>query len=211
MDLKKCIERLVNISEREFNVATGLIMEYQDYFVFSIQNQNKWRQINGIQNIGLVGIGGGREKGESIEECLLRECMEEINETVLLIDERKTILVKEGFITVIDNSKLGFLERKPYAITVIKNEGENYRGKPYTIVFSYRTVLDNMPTAGDIYGFILCNKKELCNINESGMSYKDWISLGTKIIAKGEIAETSRLIPFGTFRSFIRLCKEQRK
>lgn len=209
MKLEKYVEQVTNIPENEFNIATGLIMEYQDCFVFSIQNQNKWRQIDGVQNIGLVGIGGGREGNESVEECLLRECVEEINESIELVSENETILLKEDVVTIVDYGNLEFLDKKPYAITIVKNKNENYRGKPYTIVFSYRTILDHMPTVGDIYGFVLCNKENIYMINEQGMNYKEWIALGTRIIAKGKIGETSKLVPFGTFRSFIRLWKER--
>lgn len=208
MELKRFVKEIINIRD-EFNIATGLIMEYKEYFVFSIQNKAKWRIKNGNQNIGLVGIGGGQEGNETIEECLVRECKEEINENVKLIDEKETILLNEGQINLINNQELNFLSQRPYAITVIKNEQGNYREKPYTIVFSYRTVLQTLPVIGDIFGLVLCPKQSICNIDQNGMMYEEWIKLGTKIITKENLEENSKLIPFGTFKSFIILMKEQ--
>lgn len=205
MEIIESISKLLDIDMESFNIATGLIIEFEDYYLFSIQNEQKWITEGGICNIGLVGIGGGREGDESIEDCLLRECKEEINEKINLVNEQHTILITEDMSFSIIDIGINFLERNPFAISIVKNTNGKYRGKQYTIVFSYRTILDHIPAIGDVYGFILCKKENIHKINQMGMMYEEWKNLGCCFVTKESLKKNSRLIPFGTFRSFIAL------
>lgn len=209
MYLEENIAKILNIRSSDFNTATGLIVEYKNYYLFSVQNEEKWREDNGINSIGIVGIGGGREGNESIETCLLRECREEINETLAIIDERTTICVKEDMSLSVVHDDLSFLSKAPFAISVAKNVAHNYHKKPFTVVFSYRTIIDHIPAICDIYGFVLCPKDKIHRISTNGMFYQDWINLGCQFITKGDLTRNSKLIPFGTFKSFISLKAKQ--
>lgn len=201
MTIKRGISELFELDEGKFNIATGLIIEYKNSYLFSIQNMKKWCENNGIVHIGLVGIGGGCEVGETIEECLRRETSEEIGEKIDIVDEKETvILVDEKY--SINTGRMDFCKKKPYAISLVKNK-EQYRGKPYTIVFSYRTNLYQMPKIGDIYGFVLCKKENILAIDPQGMRYDKWKEIGTEFIIQQPIPYNSLLIPFGTFKSFL--------
>ena len=209
MCLEENIAEILNIPASDFSIATGLIIEYKDNYLFSVQNEEKWRDDNGIYNIGIVGIGGGREGNESIETCLLRECMEEIDEPLTIINEQTTIRVEEDMSSSVINADLSFLGKAPFAISIAKNVTHNHYKKPFTVVFSYRTTIDHIPATCDVYGFVLCPKDKIDEINLKGMFYQDWINLGCQFIVKGELLENSKLIPFGTFKSFITLKAKQ--
>lgn len=94
----------------------------------------------------------------------------------------------------------------PYAITKIKNN-KSYNNFLYTIVLSYRSTLDTLPNILDISGLVLIRKETLVRINSNGMPYEDWVELGVEFLSKDPMPINSKLIPFGTFRSFINLKK----
>jgi len=205
MCLEENIAKILNVDSSDFNIATGIIIEYRNYYLFSVQKEEKWRKENGINNIGIVGIGGGREGNESIETCLLRECREEINEALAIIDEQVTICIKEDMSLSIIHNDLSFLHKVPFAISIIRNVAHNHHKKPFTVVFSYRAIIDHIPPICDIYGFVLCPKDKIHEISSNGMLYRDWINLGCQFIVKDDLIQNSKLIPFGTFKSFITL------
>ena len=203
--MKNEISKLFGIDSESFNIATGIVIEYENNYLFSIQNKEKWKQVNGIYYIGLVGIGGGCDEQESIDMCLERECIEEIGECVKIIDEIETYVIeRQDYKKII---KINFLQKIPYAITLVKNK-EPYKGKLYTVVCSYRAVLEKLPNIKDIYGFIIFDKKNISKIKIDGMSYSEWKNMGTDFITKGSIPENSFLIPFGTFKTFLDLHKK---
>lgn len=204
MTQKEEIAKKFNLDIDSFNIGTGLIVEYEEYYLFSIQNKVKWRTENGIINVGLVGIGGGCEDDESVEDCVLRECKEEIGELLSLIDEQQTIFVSDDLSLEILQTRLETVKIAPFAITIVKNSA-NYNGKPYSVVFSYRAVIDHVPEIGDVFGLILCKKNCINKINLSGMVYKQWLDSECNFIISEEIPENANLIPFGTFKSFILL------
>jgi len=47
-------------------------------------------KINGKIIAGLVGIGGKLEKGETLVDCVMRECYEEIGVKLELLDSKET-------------------------------------------------------------------------------------------------------------------------
>lgn len=208
--MKKFISDIVNLYEKEFNIATGIVIEFQDNYLFSIQNKEKWRKENNINNIGLVGIGGGVEQNETILQNIDRECLEEIGRTVRLKEEDSTIYIDENNnISQIKIKKNKYFP-SPYAITKIKNN-KSYNNFLYTIVLSYRSTLDTLPNILDISGLVLIRKETLVRINSNGMPYEDWVELGVEFLSKDPMPINSKLIPFGTFRSFINLKKISKK
>lgn len=200
----KFIEDLLNIKKHTFNIATGLVISYKDKYLFSIQNKEKWRTIDNKYNIGLVGIGGGLENNETIIECLQRECLEEIGQKVILQDSKKTFLIDEDMSIKTIDINIGSLYPRPYYISKIKNSNSKYK-YPYTITISYKTELKDFPKILDIHGLVLIDKNDISKIDINGMDINEWNKMNIKIISKELLPKTSRLIPFGTFKSFINI------
>ena len=198
----KFIEELLNIKKDTFNIATGLVISYEDKYLFSIQNKEKWRTIDNKYNIGLVGIGGGLENNETIIECLQRECLEEIGQKVILQDSKETFLIDEDMSVKMIDININNLYPRPYYISKIKNSNGKYK-YPYTITISYKTNLKEFPNFFDIHGLVLIDKQDIPNIDINGMDINEWNKMNIKIISNEIIPNTSKLIPFGTFKSFI--------
>lgn len=77
----------------EGRVSTGLVALFQQRLVWSITQPKYWRNECGRRVIGLIGIGGGQEAGETLIEALKRECHEEASTDVDVLGAQSTLWV----------------------------------------------------------------------------------------------------------------------
>ena len=74
-------------------VSTGLITCHQGMLVWAVGQEKYWRHQDSTTIIPLIGIGGGQESGESLQETITRECLEEANAEIELCSSDKTLWI----------------------------------------------------------------------------------------------------------------------
>ncbi len=78
-------------------VSTGLLGWYAGRLVFATSRRQYWElDANGRPLVGLIGVGGGQESGESLPDAVRREAIEETGSPVELIPAGGTIVCFEG-------------------------------------------------------------------------------------------------------------------
>ncbi|GAB4569500.1 MAG: hypothetical protein Kow0047_22760 [Anaerolineae bacterium] len=68
------------------HLTSGLILTYQNLFLFGIEPRDQWRRQDGRWRVHYIGIGGHRDPGETWMETVSREAMEEAGCAVRLLD-----------------------------------------------------------------------------------------------------------------------------
>ena len=77
----------------ETKVAAGSIVKYENRYVFILEKEKNWQKVDGKLLIPYSCPGGGLEEGESIQECLQREALEEISCNLEIVDGRETFYI----------------------------------------------------------------------------------------------------------------------
>ncbi len=98
LDLKKHVPR--------GRVSTGVLGIYQGKQVWAISREAYWRKTPGGTVMGLIGIGGGQEKGETLTGAVAREAMEEAMSHVSITPAKRTVWAYgDGRAKVVDLSE----------------------------------------------------------------------------------------------------------
>lgn len=90
--------RLLLLERSDFDVSTGLLITYKRDHLFVVHNPDRWVSDGYTKEAGVVGVGGKLEHGETVLDCVKRECKEEINTDVKVLDSKITYVVTDGCI-----------------------------------------------------------------------------------------------------------------
>lgn len=182
-----------------FEISTGLLIQYEDKGVYVIQNKDRWRQGDSGITAGIVGVGGKLEQGESITDCVKRECLEELKVPVTLTSANKTLLFENGKIRQIEFNSPDV--NPAYVLVLPKTEPGR---KPYTLVFVYQGTIAEKPQPDDVSAVVYISDSELKKAFEGDMStLEKVIESGADVDSSEEPPKDLRLKAFGTVKAHL--------
>jgi 8-oxo-dGTP pyrophosphatase MutT (NUDIX family) len=199
------ILELTNLKNIEADVSTGLIVSHRNRKIFVLQNKNRWRIKNGKIVAGLVGIGGKLEEGETLIDCVIRECYEEIGVKLKLLDSKQTFYFFDGMIR-----KISF--KGPLRpLFIIKKKKTEVGRKPYSLIVSFRGQIFGEPRPLDISAITWFTDKQLTTFSKGPVLLSELLKIGVVIKEKEKLPNTLLIEPFGTAKAYISLLNFKNK
>jgi 8-oxo-dGTP pyrophosphatase MutT (NUDIX family) len=136
-------------------VGVSAVLYDELAFTFEISRPRHWgRREDGTHVIGIGGIGGRIEPGESVLECLFREVREEIGVRFWLEPAASTALIHDGKVA-------GWLDVSkdegrpvPYMVSLLPPQLERPDRPDHLAIVSFRGVLRQEPRRGDLFGLL---------------------------------------------------------
>ncbi len=149
----------------------------------------------------MVGVGGKLEQGETVLECVKRECKEEINCDVKILDSEVTYVVTSEYV-----NKFTLKEaEKPWPYYIILLEGMEQDKKLYTVVFSYKGEIHEEPEPGDVSALFLAKNSTLGYLESTPVTIKFMKEHSAQIIERIHLPDDLYLRPCGTLLTYLRL------
>jgi 8-oxo-dGTP pyrophosphatase MutT (NUDIX family) len=148
-------------------VGVSTIVRDESAVYFEIGKPKYWRERDdGTTVVGIGGIGGAIERGESAEACLRREVEEELGARVWLEVSPQTFLVIDwqvaGRIAIAATKK-----RLPPLMVILVPPRLGGPGTPdHLAIVTYRTHLRSVPTARDLFGLLRIEGEALASFFE---------------------------------------------
>jgi len=136
-------------------VGVSTIVRDETASYFEISKPKYWRPSeDGNMVVGVGGIGGTIERGESVVACLRREVAEELGARVRLVPSAQTYLVKEW--QVADAIELpASKKRLPPLMVVLMKPQLGGPGMPdHLAILAYGTRLRDDPAPSDLFGLL---------------------------------------------------------
>ncbi|MBU7046371.1 MAG: NUDIX domain-containing protein [Theionarchaea archaeon] len=199
-DILTTAGRLFSLEESDFDVSTGLLIKFKGDHVFVVHNPDRWVIDIHKKDAGVVGVGGKLEQGETILECVKRECREEICTDVTIADSKETYVVTDEHINTFKLDKID--EPRPYFIILLKWRELNR--KLYTVVFSYKGDICDNPNPGDVSAILLAKDTSLYYLR-SGPKTVKFMKKHSTIIERIHLPDDLYLIPYGTLLTYLKI------
>jgi 8-oxo-dGTP pyrophosphatase MutT (NUDIX family) len=197
-DILTMASHLFSLTQNDFNVSTGLLITYHRNHIFAVHNPDRWLINGSHRKAGVVGIGGKLEKGETVLQCVKRECKEEINTDVRITDSENTFIVTGESI-----SRLPLIttERpRPYYIILLNDAAPRK-----TVVFSYRGDIIGTPTPGDVSALLLAPDTVLQHLQSPPKTVKFMKEHAAHFIERISLPDDLQLIFLGTLSTYLRV------
>jgi len=201
-------EELFSLERSNYEISTGLLVRYNGNYIFAIQNPNRWKMVENKREAGLVGIGGKLEKGETVIECVKRESLEELGSDVEIENSRTTYLITDKSIHKIT---IGNIKSEPHPYFIILLERTEPDRKPFTVVFSYKGNILNIPKPLDVSALLLAKDSALIHLTSGAKTVKFLKEKSAKIIERIKIPDNLHLRPYGTLSAYLRLLEFQQE
>jgi hypothetical protein len=193
---------LFSLSQDDFKVSTGLLITYHRNHLFAVHNPDRWWIDGSHKKAGVVGIGSTLEKGETVLQCVKRECKEEINTDMRMKDSENTFIVTED---TINRLPLITTERpRPYYIILLNDSAPRN-----TVVFSYRGDIIGTPTPIDVSALLLAPDTVLQYLLSPPKTVKFMKEHGAHFIERISLPDDLQLIPLGTLSTYLRITQYQ--
>jgi len=172
---------MVNIDKRIY--AAGAYVLYDGYFVFMFGLSPKHRN----NELGVVRLGGHREKGESAVECAIREVREEASLAIDLYRNPCTYAEKKNEYVKIKGPQ----EINP--VLVLK-----YRNKYSLMYLAHGNGV--LRPAMETQGILLLRKEEIAMICPGNTTFGAYKKNGGKFILTRPLPEDATLVPHTQLR-----------
>lgn len=136
-------------------VGVSAVLYDEERFVFEVSHPRHWgRREDGARLVGVGGIGGRIEPGESALTCLHREIREELGVGFWLEPVGSTALIHDGEL-------VGWLdvpgsrgEAVPYMVNLLPPQLERPDKPDHLAIVSFRGILREEPRRGDLFGLL---------------------------------------------------------
>ena len=193
---------LLQLNTSDFAVSTGLLIHYNESLVFAVHNPDRWVTRGHTREAAVVGVGGKLERGETVLECVKRECREEINADVEILDSEVTYVVTDEYIREFTLSKF-VDEPRPYFIIELqmREPGRKIR----TVVFTYKGEISCEPTPGDVSALLLVRDSTLQYLTSGPRTVAFMREHSATFVEKIHLPDDLVLVPCGTFLTYLRL------
>ena len=199
-DIITTAERLLSLEGSDYNVSTGLLTKYDGDHVFVVHNPDRWVVDGHKKEAGVVGVGGKLEQGETVLNCVKRECKEEINGDVKILDSEVTYVVIDEYV---NKFTLEEAEKpRPYYIILLKGREP---GKNHTVVFSYKGEIYEKPEPGDVSAILLAQDSTLRYLGSGPKTVNFMKEHSTHIVERIHLPDDLYLVPLGTLLTYLRL------
>jgi 8-oxo-dGTP pyrophosphatase MutT (NUDIX family) len=180
---------------------------------FEISKPKYWKlREDGTTSLGIGGIGGSIEQGETIVACLRREVQEEIDVPVRLEPAPESYLIHEWQIA--DTLSLKPSKKRPTPLMVILTPPR--LGGPNTpdhlAILAYHTILRGKPVPHDLFGLLRIENDILAEFfTRDEWPLEEALALpGLTAILNGQPPTRAILRPILTARAFQLLVRTKR-
>lgn len=151
------------LSERRI-VAVGVsaILHHEQTYAFEVTGARHWgRRLDGGRIVGVGGIGGRIEPGESALAGLRREVREELGVEFLLEPADSTALIHEGEVVARLEIPGSSESTVPYLVNLLPAQVPREDRPDNLAIVTYRGRLRQKPRRGDLFGLLTIEKGEL--------------------------------------------------
>jgi 8-oxo-dGTP pyrophosphatase MutT (NUDIX family) len=201
-DIVSVAGNLLQLSKSDFTVSTGLLIHYNESLVFAVHNPDRWVTHGHTREAAVVGVGGKLERGETVLECVKRECREEINTDVKISDSEATYVVTDECIRKFTLDKL-VDEPRPYFIIGLQMR-EHHR-EIRTVVFTYKGEISGKPTPGDVSALLLVRDSTLLYLASGPKTVAFMRKHSATFVERIHLPDDLVLVPCGTFLTYLRM------
>ena len=193
-------------------VGVSAILYDEHAFLFEVTRPRHWgRTADGSPIVGVGGIGGRIEPGESALGCLRREIREEVGAALLLEPCRRTALLSDGeFVTWLDLPRTQD-HAVPYIISLLPPQLERADRPDHLAIVTYRGVLQGQPRRDDLFGLLSVERSALSQFfeREEWLLDEALVLPGLAFDLKSELPPGSVLRPTLTGRAFQALLRQE--
>ncbi|HHW27154.1 MAG TPA: NUDIX domain-containing protein [Firmicutes bacterium] len=168
-------------------VSTGLLAYYDGFTVWSLSPRRYWTKTQDGTLMGLIGIGGGQEPGESLVQTVKREALEEAGADIEIQGGTPTVWAYEdGRSETRDLSGL-LDDGEPSPILVwqmdipwISDDGQR-RKMPYVVAVYLARFLCGPEPKTESPGLVFVSEDQLLSLLGGPRSLSEMVSQGTRL------------------------------
>ena len=200
-DIVSVAGNLLQLNKSDFTVSTGLLIHYNESLVFAVHNPDRWVIRGNTREAAVVGVGGKLERGETVLECVKRECREEINTDVKISDSEATYVVTE----CIRKFTLDKFVDEPRPYFIIKLQMREHDREMHTVVFTYKGEISGRPTPGDVSALLLVRDSTLQYLTSGPRTVAFMREHSAAFVERIHLPDDLILVPCGTFLTYLRL------
>lgn len=199
---ERVFETVLGVDGRIGVVSTGLLARSPDgNLVFAVNKPADWRSEPMGLTAGLIGIGGKREPGETVLECLHRECREETGCRIRVDDSARTYCLHKENLTPVTLNLNG--EPRPFLITLLSPVSPR---ASRTLILSYAGEILDTPTAEDIGAIAFVPDEALLALASTPRSVAELEQMSARFYARAPLPPSLLLRPLGTVAAFLNGC-----
>jgi len=159
--LERVSHPLLN-SRRVVAVGVSAVLYDEQAFAFEITGPRHWGwRDDGVRLVGVGGIGGRIESGESVLSCLRREVFEEIGVGFWLEPTASTALIHDGEVATWLDVPTGPDQTTPYMLNLLPPQLERPDRPDHLAIVTFRGILRQEPRRGDLFGLLRIERRAL--------------------------------------------------
>jgi len=143
------------VDQQVILVGVSAVLHDEEAYYFEVSRPRHWGQLpNGTRAVGIGGIGGRIETGESVLSCLRREVREELEVGFQLEEPVGTALVHDGEFTAwldLSRSDSAF---PPYIVNLLPPQLSRPDKPDHLAIVTFQGHLEGKPHRGDLFGLL---------------------------------------------------------